>query len=184
MDDRIDNDDMHFRREITLRDGTPALIRTLRPDDRNRIIEAFKHLEPSTIYTRFFTHMKELPEKMLKSLNEIDFEHLAALAVTLGSGDDEIVIGSSSYVVFDTPDGVRAAEVAFTIEEDYQGNGLASRLLQTMAEMARRHRIVRFEADVLADNAAMLSVFNRSGLGLRKRLDGGVVHVEMDLGSA
>ena len=86
-----------------------------------------------------------------------------------------------SLLAFDTPDGAKAAEVAFTIEEDYQGNGLATRLLETMIEIARRHRIVRFEADVLADNAAMLAVFNRCGLPMRKRRDGGVTHIEMDL---
>jgi len=175
------SDDMHFRREIQLRDGTPALIRPMRPDDRGRIVAAFKALEPSSIYTRYFTHVKELPEKTLNRLKDIDFEHLAGLAVTIGTGDDETVIGSSTYVVFDTPDGARAAEVAFTIEEDYHRNGLASRLLETMVEIARRHRIVRFEADVLADNAGMLAVFNRCGLPLRKRRDGGVTHIEMDL---
>jgi RimJ/RimL family protein N-acetyltransferase len=175
------SDDMQFRRQIALRDGTPALIRPMRPDDRGRIVAAFAQLDPSSIYTRYFTHVKALPEKTLDRLKDIDFEHLAGLAVTLGAGDDEIVIGSSTYVVFDAPDGARAAEVAFTIEEDYQGNGLATRLLETMIEIARRHLIVRFEADVLADNAPMLAVFNRCGLPMRKRRDGGVTHIEMDL---
>ncbi len=175
------HDDMHLRREITLRDGTPALIRPMRPDDRGRIVAAFAQLEPSSIYTRYFTHMKELPEKTLKRLNDIDFEHLAGLAVTLGTGDDEVVIGSGTYVVFDAPDGARAAEVAFTVEEDYQRNGLASRLLETLIEIARRHRIARFEADVLADNTPMLAVFDRCGLPMRKRRDAGVTHIEMDL---
>jgi RimJ/RimL family protein N-acetyltransferase len=183
-DDGNDSDDMHFHREFALRDGTPALIRPMRPDDRGRIVTAFAHLEPTTIYTRYFTHMKELPEKTLRRLNDIDFEHLAALAVTIGAGDDETIIGSGTYVVFDAPDGVRTAEVAFMIEEDYQRNGLASRLLTVMIEIARRHRIARFIADVLSDNVAMLTVFNRSGLPMRKRREGGVTRIEMDLVAA
>ncbi|MBS0339075.1 MAG: GNAT family N-acetyltransferase [Proteobacteria bacterium] len=175
------SDDMQVRRQIALRDGTPAIIRPMRPDDRGRIVAAFAQLDPNSIYTRYFTHMKALPERALNRLKDIDFEHLAGLAVTIGCGDDEVVIGSSTYVVFDAPDGAKAAEVAFTIEEDYQGNGLAKRLLETMIEIARRHRIVRFEADVLAGNAAMLAVFGRCGLPMRKRRDGGVTHIEMDL---
>jgi RimJ/RimL family protein N-acetyltransferase len=173
--------DMQLRRQIALRDGTPAIIRPMHPDDRGRIVAAFSQLDPSSIYTRYFTHLKALPERALDRLKDIDFEHLAGLAVTIGSDDDEVVIGSSTYVVFDAPDGAKAAEVAFTIEEDFQGNGLARRLLETMIEIARRHDIVRFEADVLADNAAMLAVFNRCGLPMRKRRDGSVTHVEMDL---
>ena len=178
-----DSDDMQLRRQIALRDGTAAVIRPMNPDDRGRIVAAFAQLDPNSIYTRYFTHMKALPERTLDRLKDIDFEHLAGLVVTIGSGEDEVVIGSSTYVAFDTPDGSKAAEVAFTIEEDYQGNGLASRLLETMIEIARRHRIVRFEADVLAGNAAMLAVFDRCGLAMRKRRDGGVTHVEMDLAS-
>ena len=174
-------DDMQLRRQIALRDGTPAIIRPMRPDDRGRIVAAFAQLDPSSIYTRHFTHLKALPERALNRLKDIDFEHLAGLAVTIGSGDDEVVIGSSTYVVFDTPDGARAAEVAFTVEEDYQGNGLAGQLLETMIEIARKHRIVRFEADVLADNGAMHAVFGRCGLPMRKRRDGVVTHIEMDL---
>lgn len=175
------SDHMQLRRQIALRDGTPAIIRPMHPDDRGRIVAAFSQLDPSSIYTRYFTHLKALPEKTLDRLKDIDFEHLAALAVTIGSGDDEVVIGSGTYVVFDAPDGAKAAEVAFTVEEDFQGNGLATRLLETMIEIARRHHIVRFEADVLADNAAMLAVFKRCGLPVRKRRDGGVTHIEIDL---
>ncbi len=71
--------------------------------------------------------------------------------------------------------------MAFTIEEDYQRQGLASKLMAALVELARRHGIVRFEADVLSGNAAMLAVFQRGGLPMRKRSEGGVVHLTMDL---
>ena len=47
--------------------------------------------------------------------------------------------------------------------------------------IARQHGIGRFEAEVLAGNASMLKVFERSGLPLTKARDGGVIHVVMDL---
>ena len=56
------SDDMQLRRQITLRDGTPALIRPLRPDDRGRIVAAFAQLEPTSIYTRYFTHVKDFTD--------------------------------------------------------------------------------------------------------------------------
>jgi GNAT superfamily N-acetyltransferase len=91
------------------------------------------------------------------------------------------VIGSATYVASVAGDGARVAEVAFTIEEDYQRQGLASKLLAALADLARRHGIVRLEADVLSGNAAMLTVFQRSGLPMRRRSEGGVVHLTMDL---
>ena len=47
-----------FSQPARLRDGMPVLIRSIRPDDRQRIVDAFRKLEPQTIYTRFFSAKK------------------------------------------------------------------------------------------------------------------------------
>jgi RimJ/RimL family protein N-acetyltransferase len=83
--------------------------------------------------------------------------------------------------VLPSADGARTAEVAFTIEEDYQGQGLASKLLALLADIAREHGITRFVAEVLAGNASMLSVFKRSGLPMTTKNEHGEIHVAMDL---
>ncbi|MFI4929770.1 MAG: GNAT family N-acetyltransferase [Burkholderiales bacterium] len=175
------DDDRRFALAATLRDGRPVTIRVMRPDDRERIVAAFGKLDADTIYTRFFSPRREIPASALERIAAIDFERLAGLVVTIGSGADETVIGSATYVGSVAGDGARVAEVAFTIEEDYQRQGLASKLLAALAELARRHGIVRLEADVLSANAAMLAVFQRSGLPMRRRSEGGVVHLTMDL---
>jgi RimJ/RimL family protein N-acetyltransferase len=172
---------MPSSRPARLRDGTPVVIRVIRPDDRDRIVEAFGKLEPDSIYTRFFSARKALTDAELERLGATDFVNFVGLAVTLGSGDDETVIGGASYVALPPVAGVRAAEVAFTIEEDYQGQGLASTLLRTLAEIARRHGIQRLEAEVLAGNAPMLKVFERSGWPMAKTREGGVTHIALDL---
>jgi RimJ/RimL family protein N-acetyltransferase len=153
----------------------------MRPDDRDRMIAAFAKLERSTIYTRFFSYRNELPERALERIAEIDFVQLAGLVATIGAGDDETVIGGASYVGGIAADGKRFAEVAFTIEEDYQGQGLATRLFEALATIARRHGIARFTADVLSGNAAMLKVFERAKLPMRRQREGGVIHIEMEL---
>jgi len=174
-------DDRRFSQAITLRDGTPVTIRVMRPDDRERIVTAFSKLDASTIYTRFFSYRKEIPAKTLDRIAAIDFDHLAGLVATLGEGSDETVIAAATYVLTHGSEGEKTAEVAFTVEEDYQGQGLATRLLAALIALARRHGIAHFEADVLAGNSPMLAVFQRSGLPMRKRSEGGVVHVTMDL---
>ena len=45
-------DDRQFSQAATLRDGTPVTLRTMRPDDRERIVAAFSKLDPGTIYIR------------------------------------------------------------------------------------------------------------------------------------
>jgi RimJ/RimL family protein N-acetyltransferase len=175
--------DHGFSLLLVLRNGTPVTIRVMRPDDRERLATAFSKLERESIYVRFFSFRKEIPERALDRIAEIDFQNLLGLVATVGEGADETVIGSSTYVANPVTDGVRSAEVAFTIEEDYQGQGLGGRLFEAAASIARRHGISRFTADVLASNAAMLKVFERSGLPMRKRREGTTIHVELDLGT-
>ncbi|HEX4234698.1 MAG TPA: GNAT family N-acetyltransferase [Caldimonas sp.] len=177
------DDDHHFSASAALRDGTPVTIRVMRPDDKERLAAAFGKLDSMSVYTRFFSFRKELPERSLERLAAIDFVRLAGLVATVGARDEETIIGSATYVAVESADAVPTAEVAFTIEEDVQGQGLAGRLLGALTTIARRHGIQRFTAEVLADNAAMLAVFARSGLPMRRRRDAGVLHIELDLGA-
>ena len=170
-----------YDEQVTLKSGVEARIRAIRPDDKSRILEAFNNLEPESIYTRFFTAKKTLTEDELRKLTEVDFQNNVALVVTLGPTDSETIIGAARYAAYEGSQGRRSAEVAFTVEEDYQGQGIASRLLHRLASIARRNGVICFEAEVLAENKAMLAVFNRSGLSPRQKFEDGTIHVAMPL---
>ncbi|HVO91036.1 MAG TPA: GNAT family N-acetyltransferase [Casimicrobiaceae bacterium] len=165
----------------TLRNGQEVTFRAVRPDDGARIAKAFRQLDRESVYTRFFTYKSELSNADLARIEAIDFVRQVMLVATILREGDEIVIGGASYIAHAAPDGALTAEVAFTVEEDYQGLGIAGRLLGYLVGIARDHGIVGFEADVLADNKAMLAVFTRAGLPMRQQRDGGVVHLAIDL---
>lgn len=178
----IDTSDLsHFSQPAVLRNGTKVLIRAIRQADADKVRVAFHKLDPESIYTRFFSHRKELSTEELDRLGGADFVHVVVLVAAVGSGADETLVGGGSYYVDDTADGERRAEIAFTIEEDYRGQGLSSQLLALLATIARGQGIARFEAEVLAANSAMLSVFHNSGLPMTRTSDEGVVHVVLDL---
>ena len=168
-----------FSVEERLREGTPLTIRSVRPDDRDRMRDAYGRLSPEAIYLRLFAPKKELAESELTRLIEVDFDREVALVATIGAGTQESVIGGGRYV--SANNDRRAAEVAFTVDGRYRGQGIASRLLQHLAAIARGRGITRFEAEVLAENRPMLAVFARSGLAVERRREGGVVHVELSL---
>jgi RimJ/RimL family protein N-acetyltransferase len=166
----------------TLRDGRPALIRAIRPDDRERLAAAFLALEPESVYLRYFSYKRELTSADLDRLSMPDFRERVVLVVTLGSGGDEVIIASGGHVVHAAADGARSAEVAFAVEEDFQGNGIATRLLAVLADIARADGIARFDAEVLLRNGAMLQVFARSGLAMQQDAeDDGVVRLTLAL---
>jgi RimJ/RimL family protein N-acetyltransferase len=165
----------------TLRNGMQVKVRSIRPDDKEKLVTAFKNLDPESIYTRFFYHKKMLTEEELKSATELDFEKAVALVVTIGEGEDETIIGAGRYAVIDETGKARSAEVAFTIEEDYHRQGMARILLQHLSSIAREKGLSHFVAEVLPENRGMLTVFSRSGLPVKTEHAGDVVHVTLSL---
>lgn len=172
-----------FSCEDTLKNGLAVTIRHLRPDDRDRMARAIRGLDRESIYTRLFSY-REITEAGIDRVMRVDPDSEVALVVTTRRDGDEIVIGGGRYVVTGTAAGGRRAEVAFVVEEDFQGQGIAGKLVRHLAAIARDQGIAEFEAEVLAENTPMLVVFARAGLPMRKRHDGGTVHVAMSLQGA
>ena len=152
-----------FEQTETLKNGVTVKIRAIRPADKAGFADAFSRLDPESVYTRFFQAKESLSDQELKAATEVDFEHAVALVVTIESGGQEMIIGSGRYVAFDLS-GVRSAEIAFLVEEDYHGLGIAGHILKHLARIAREKGVGQFEAVVLPQNKAMLAVFSRSGL--------------------
>jgi GNAT superfamily N-acetyltransferase len=160
---------------IALRDGSAVQLRPQRPDDGPRLAEFFARLSPHSRYQRFFTGMPpRLPRAVLKALANVDGErHVGVIAERDGR-----VVGAARYVRSEqTPE---VADVAFTVADELQGNGLGRLLMQELQAHAARRGITRFAFDVLATNDAALAVARL--LGARLRRDGttveGVIYIE------
>ena len=162
-----------------LKDGNEVTIRAMRPDDKEHLVKAFRHLQPQTIRTRFFYPKKTLSDDDLRWIDEISHggNHVGLVA-TVPGGCDELIIGEGSYAAVG-----RTAEIGFTVADAWQRRGIASRLLRHLADIARDQEIGEFEAYVLPENAPMVAVFRRSGLPMTTRYDEGVLHVTLVLES-
>ena len=170
-------DARHYLASETLRNGLEICIRALRPDDGERIVEAFSKLDPQSVYTRFFRYKKEVNEADLRVIRELDFETRVALVATLTENGREIIIASSSYSMY----GDKTAEIAFVVEEDYQGLGIGRRLLGHLGKIARARGIATFTAEVLYQNVAMLKVFTASGWPMKRTTEDGAVLIRLAL---
>ena len=165
----------------TLRDGTSVTVRAIRAGDSCAILDAFGGLDRESIYTRFFTYKKDLTEAELRQLADVDFEHVVALVVTTDTGEGERLVGGGRYCSETPLKTSRSAELAFITADGYRGCGIASLVLRHLVRIGRNQGLLQFEADVLAQNQAMLAVLNRSGLTLRQRREANVVHVCLSL---
>ena len=171
-------DALNYTAADELRDGTAVTIRTIRKNDRAGLLTAFEHLDQESVYTRFFTYKRELTEMDLHELTEVNPKRVVALVVTKRISGEEKLIGGGRYCADVT---LKSAELAFMTDDAYRGRGIASLVLQHLVRIGRANGISIFEADVLAQNQAMLAVFRRSGLPMKKRADGSIIHLNLSL---
>jgi GNAT superfamily N-acetyltransferase len=64
--------------------------------------------------------------------------------------------------------------VAFVVDENHQGRGIASFLFEMLIRAAREQGIEWFTADVIADNKAMLKVFEKAPFPIHAVMESGI----------
>ena len=159
---------------VVLGDGEVAFVRPIKPADAPLLL-AFHQRQPrENLYRRFFSAKPTLSPTELAHFTEVDFHDRVALVLEYRG---EFVAWASYERWKDRDD----AEVAFMVDEGFQGKGIATLLLEHLAAIARSRRIVRFTAEVLSDNRAMLRVFARAGWPVERSFDSGITDLEWPL---
>ena len=145
-----------LERVVPLADGTEVRLRPIRPEDAPRLIEFYDRLSRHTAYQRFFTVMKRLPPDWARLLATVDYRRRLALVAEHGPAAELVAVAR-----YEPTDDPQTAEVAFVVQDSFQGKGLGTKLLQALLEAAQARGIQRFRAYVLADNTRMLDLLNR-----------------------
>ena len=170
----------HHEHVVSLRDGTRCLVRPIRADDKDKLIEGLDRLSPESRYRRFLRPVNSLNEREVRYLTEIDYvNHFAWAAMALDlSGQPGL--GVARYVR--DPIDPDVAEMAVAVLDEFQGNGLGTILLSLLSETAHINGITVFRAWVLGENHQALALLD--GPGTRKTADQGLLKVEIDLPDA
>jgi acetyl coenzyme A synthetase (ADP forming)-like protein len=162
---------------LVLRDGTVAELRLAEPADQDALRRFFNELSPESRHRRFLSS-GEVSAKVVEQLcRTADPASAVTLIAWRQVAGETRPIAVASYASV----GSSTAEVAFAVDDHFQGRGLATALLERLAALASTHGFRWFSAVTSVDNAAMLEVFHDSGFELRSRSTHGVVDVRLDL---
>lgn len=163
--------------DFPLRGGGTAHVRAIRPEDTERLRAFHRQLSPESITFRFFRYLPELFLKEAERFTHVDYERRMALVATAGSGEDEEILGVVRYEYI-RPE---TAEVAFVVEDHWQGHGIATALLHRLAAYARRQGYTTLVAITMGNNSRMIEVLRNSGFPCTAHYRTGEVEVHMDI---
>jgi GNAT superfamily N-acetyltransferase len=160
-----------------LRNGRPIEVRALRPTDETGLRAAVGRSSAQSLYRRFMGAKRDFSEKERDFFLNIDFVNHVALVATIKEAEHASIVAGGRYIV----EKPGTAEIAFAVVDDYQGQGIGAVLLRHLATIARQAGLKEFTAEVLADNAPMLKVFERSGLKVSTKRSADGVHAVLQL---
>jgi GNAT superfamily N-acetyltransferase len=138
-------------------DGRVAVVRPARHDDRERLIAAVDGLSPQTRYQRFFSPIPRLPARDVDRLMDLDGTHQVVLHATDEHG--VAVVGVARFVFT----GPREAELAITVGDAWQRQGLGGALLDRLISAADDRGVIRLTAESLAANRAVAALLRSRG---------------------
>src|SRR6266852_9030733 len=118
-------------RMLELTDGTKVHVRPIVPEDEPLLIEAVAAMSERTVYFRFFSPLKRLPDALAHRLAVVDYnDRFALVATTHKPASKERIVGVARY---DRARGTDVAEVAVAVIDEFQRRGLGGILLAELA---------------------------------------------------
>lgn len=168
-----------FQEEHVLSDGTSVAVRHIRPEDAAELKRGFDKLSPQSRYRRFLGGVTSLSDAQLRYLTEVDgHNHVAIVATTEPPGGGEPVgLGVARYVR--ATDDPEVAEVAITVQDEWQGRGLGRLLGLVLARAALERGVKRFRGEILEDNDVVQALLADCGATVRKHEGAVVFEIEL-----
>ena len=162
---------------LILRDGSTAFIRPSEPGDLDSMREFFNQLSPESKRRRFFSIADPAEALLRKQCDSSDPRAQLTLIVSRVVEGTSRIIATGSYVARDET----SAEVAFAVDDEFQGKGLGGLLLERLALLAARHGFVRFWALTRLGNQLMLETFRQSGFPIHSKIEDESVEIDFSV---
>ncbi|NUT44740.1 MAG: GNAT family N-acetyltransferase [Thermoactinospora sp.] len=157
-------------RSLTLGDGTELDVRPLTTIYREAVRDLHDRCSPESRRFRYFTSMPALPPRVFDRL--VDRSRGQSLVACF---DGQVV--AMANLMFTPDPGI--AEMAFLVEDRWQGKGVGTALARMLVQIARDHGYAEVRATMLSDNARMRSLLVRLGATLAYTEDPGVVEAHL-----
>ncbi len=166
----------HLETLRTTKENISLELRPVKISDEPLLKDLFYSLTEESMYRRFISRRKDMPHERLQDFVVIDYtKQMVILAITKKEEKEE-VLGIGEYNI---QEETHSAEVAFAVQDKYQGKGIGTELLNYLIYLAKKQGLLGFTAEVLIENQAMLHLFEKAGFDIEKRISEGVYELKL-----
>jgi len=157
----------------SLRDGTPVVVRPIRPEDEPLIIEFHKTLSERSVQFRYFSLSNleyRVAHERLTRICFNDYDREIALVVDRKNAETGVheILGVGRLSKTHSLD---EAEFAIIISDQWQRHGIGARLLKKLVQVGRSENLTRIVGHILEGNAGMRNIAEKAGFQVRRGED-------------
>ncbi len=161
----------------TFKGGVEVRFRAIKPSDEEEMRHLFYRFSDKMVYYRYFSPIKVMSHAKMQQYVNVDYNTALSIVGLVGPPEQEHIIAEARFV----KDKKRPyGDVAFVVEEKYQGLGIATYLYDMLVRLAKERGLHGFVADVLASNKSMMKVFEKGRYPVRANLAQGAYELTID----
>jgi RimJ/RimL family protein N-acetyltransferase len=178
MINSADTNFSQYSGKVVLKNGSTMLFRPINQEDVQAWWEFYQRLsaEPECL------RLQRLPLNMTledaRRYCTIDYVNQFALVSEVIEEGQKHIVAMGRFTRLPEP---RAAEISFNVLLSFQGQGIADKLIEWLASAARKQGIEFFEAHVLPENTALLSIFQSYGFHMQQVLENDLYRIMFPL---
>ena len=167
---------LEFR--TVLMDGSPVLLRPIRPEDEPMWHEMVAACSDQSMHFRFGAIVDPMSHGLASRFCFIDYDREMAIVAEVGSGADRKLAGVARMV---GAAGFDDAEFAILVADPWQGKGLGRCLTERCLQVARVMHMGRLTAEMDAENSRIVDLLRSVGFQFRGMKQGGRLAAELAL---
>ena len=160
-----------YTKPSKLIDGTPVLLRPIKPEDEPLWLELLGNCSKESIYSRFRYNFHYDSHEIATQFCFIDYAREIAIVAEVTEGDKKKLIGVGRLIADLDHETV---EYAILIADAWQKKELGTMLTEYCVEIAKQWNLKRVVAETTKDNQPMISVFKKLGFKVNFNQDTGV----------
>ncbi len=154
----------------TFKNNTLVRFRAIKPSDEEGMRRLFYRFSDEAIYYRYFTPIKIMPHAKMQEYVNVDYQNVLSMVGLVGAPGQGKIIAEARFARHRNRPLV---DVAFIVDEKFQGLGIATHLYRMLARLARKRGAKGMTADVLSSNLSMMKVFEKGDYPVQSRFEDG-----------
>ena len=160
--------------ETRVINGQKITFRPVKLTDERPIQEHYYGLDRIDVMSRFFHEKTSFVSKQIERTFIIDYSKDLTIVAVVGEPGYERILAVGEYYM--DPE-TNTAEIAFSVEKNWQGKGLSTIVIKKLAEAARNNGIDGFSAYTSQDNNRMIKLFHSLNYEVKVSAEGDMVHL-------